>query len=76
MVPASFVNVVRMTKRSIKLGEKQSKSDQELKKTQRELQISSGTDLESQHLALSKVKNARSCRQQFEGVEEQLDFGP
>lgn len=45
-----------------------------MQKTQFEFEVASGADLEAQHFALSKSKDARSCRQQLESVEEQLDL--
>lgn len=64
-----LVDVVRMAKRSITLGDQLTESDRELQHTQRELQVASSAVLEAQHLALSKSKEARSCRQQLNGVE-------
>lgn len=43
-------------------------------KTQCELQVASGVVLEAQQVTLSKLEESRSCRQQLEGVEEQLDL--
>lgn len=72
-VPANLVSPVRKAKCSITLKEYLNESDRELLKTQRELQVASGSVLEAQHLALRKSEKARSCCQQSEDLGEQLD---
>lgn len=41
-----------------------------------ELQVASGVVLGAQPLSLSVLKKARSCRQQLDGVKEQLGWPP
>lgn len=71
-VPAGFVDVVQMAKRSSTIEEQQRESGRELLKTQSELHVARGAFLKAQHLALSKSKVSRSCHQELRGVEEQL----
>lgn len=73
-VPAGLVHVVRMAARSSTLEEQLRESDQQLQKTQCELQVAHSAVLEAQHLALSMSEEARSCHQQLENVREQLDL--
>lgn len=72
-VSAGLVDVERMAKQSIILGEKLRTFDLELQRSQPELQFCSGADLEAQNFALSSSEEARFCHQQCDGVEKQLD---
>lgn len=61
-----------MGKQGIILEKKLRESDLKLPRTQSESQVASGAVVEAQHLALSKLKDTRSCCQQLEGMKEQL----
>lgn len=68
-VLSGLVDVVKMTKPITTREEKPRKSDREFQKTQREFQIASGPILKAPKRASSEAEEARSCRQQLEGVD-------
>lgn len=48
-------------------------NDRVFQKNQREIQVANYAVIETQQLSLRKTEEARSCRQQLEGVKTQLD---
>lgn len=73
-LPSVLIDVVQMTKCSIKLEKHLRGSDRELQKTQHELQVANVAVLKAQHFVLSKSNEVCSFRQQLQVVEKQMDL--